>query len=186
LATDDEREKKARRATPGTYNVVFRPCSFQHLPEYSDVPVEKVELSFQGKSPPETSFTGSLSGGSAAESANCDANVAVLARFDDVARRNPRRVKKGRLIALCLEPNEPAIEEIKGPVMRESPDDIDHRGTENEARYRYLQQFRGVIWKQLVPERDDNPISITTDYLSVQLMEQISAMFPPASRELLT
>ena len=43
LATDEDREKKAVRSTPGTYHVVVNPDSFQHLPEYSDDPEIKKE-----------------------------------------------------------------------------------------------------------------------------------------------
>lgn len=38
LTTDKEREKKAKYASPGTYNVVVDPKSFQHLPAYSNDP----------------------------------------------------------------------------------------------------------------------------------------------------
>src|ERR1700754_2724477 len=44
LTTDEDREKKAERSSPGTYNVVVNQDSFQHLPEYTDDPEVKREL----------------------------------------------------------------------------------------------------------------------------------------------
>lgn len=43
LTSDEERELKAEHASPGTYNVVVNPDSFQHLPEYNDDSDAKVQ-----------------------------------------------------------------------------------------------------------------------------------------------
>jgi hypothetical protein len=69
LTTDEDRERKAECASPGTYNVVVNPSSFKHLPEYSD--------DLKTLSPPQEPIS-SVPG---------DPNIVVLRQFEDINRR---------------------------------------------------------------------------------------------------
>ncbi|KIX07082.1 uncharacterized protein Z518_05059 [Rhinocladiella mackenziei CBS 650.93] len=180
LTTDDDRERKAERSSPGTYNVVVNQDSFQHLPEYCDDPDVKKEL------PPPlrrgsvaTSLASSAGRESAVEGVPIagDPNIVVLPRFEDVARRG---------IFSSREPRSPVSPRAKHIIikdedhdevtMTEEPDAIDDKSkTGQDARY--LQRFRQVVWNQLVPAEPDVRDGMMRS--SVNVLEMAATTFPP-------
>src|SRR5258708_7415101 len=90
LTTDEDREKKAERSSPGTYTVVVNQDSFHYLPKYNDDPEVKRELlSPLRPGSTATSLPGSAGRESAMEwvAVPGGPNIVVLLRFKDVVRR---------------------------------------------------------------------------------------------------
>jgi hypothetical protein len=87
LTTDEERERKAERATPGTYNVIVSPESFQHLPAYSNdpssIPLRRVSLVTSTESSHRQNFYPDAHGLD-------DPDVIILSRFEDFPRKKSR------------------------------------------------------------------------------------------------
>jgi hypothetical protein len=155
LLTDDDREKKAERSSPGTYHVLVNPDSFAHLPEYSDDSDAKRERSLPVRRPSiAPSLASSLGQGSEGIPFPSDPNIVLLPRFEDTAKRLTGK-----------EPPSPTLVRVK---TEEQPSE--------EA---YLTQFKEVVWKHLVPvevsQLDGNCRS------SAAIIEQESLSFPPVS-----
>ena len=180
LTTDEDREKKAERSSPGTYNVVVNQESFQHMPEYNDDPDIKREfLSPIRRGSLATSLGSSLGRESAAEGIPIpgDSNVVVLPRFEDITRRGTFSSNQAR------SPISPMVkhiiiksEEQEEAVITEEPewvDDITEAG--QEARYR--RQFRQVVWRQLIPAEPDQRDGMVRS--SVNVLEAAASRFPP-------
>lgn len=180
LTTDEDREKKAERSSPGTYNVVVNQDSFQHLPEYGDDgDVKKEFLSPLRRGSVATSLSSGLGRDQTSESApaSTDPNIVVLPRFEDVARRTTfgSTISRPHLSPL-LRQNPFKLEDSEEAVIVEEPEKMDTtQGTSQEAIY--SRQFRHVVWKQLVPaelgQRDGMLGS------SVHVLESAAASFTP-------
>lgn len=150
LTTDEDRERKAEKATPGTYHVLVNPDSFMHLPEYSDDPeVKKELLSPLRRGSLATSLASSL--GRESEKAVHDPNIVVLPRFEDVARRaHPR------------DPCSPTL-----PRFKAEEDDT-------FVEDKYVERFKQFCWRQLVlvdAEQSERP--------SVAVFEDEMHFYPP-------
>lgn len=163
LTTDEDRERKAESRTPGTYNLVVNPESFQHLPEYSED---------GDKTSPRR---GSVSSGGREEEANAeDANVVILRRFEDASRRVAQRKESPadspRVSSFSqLEINEP---DTAQPSMQ--------RTAQREQESKLLSYFRKHIWRQLAQVE-----SATQTQSGVEILENAARHFPPVSANLL-
>lgn len=180
LTTDEDREKKAERSSPGTYNVVVNQDSFQHLPEYGDDgDVKKEFLSPLRRGSLATSLSSGLGRDQASEPApaSTDPNIVVLPRFEDVARRTTfgSTISRPHLSPL-LKQNPFKLEDSEEAVITEEPEKMDTtQSTSQEAIY--SRQFRHVVWRQIVPaelgQRDGMLGS------SVHVLESAAASFTP-------
>ncbi|EXJ96241.1 hypothetical protein A1O1_01367 [Capronia coronata CBS 617.96] len=184
LTTDEEREKKAERSSPGTYNVVVNQDSFQHLPEYGDDPEVKTEIlsplrrgsiaaSLASSTGRETVVEGTPVAG--------DPNVVVLPRFEDVGRRSTFSHSSKDTKSPFSPTGRPTpvikSEETVGPVFTEEPASVMMDDLRIGQDARYLRQFRHVVWRQLVPsERDSRDGMIPS---SVNVLETAARTFPP-------
>lgn len=162
LTTDEERERKAEASSPGTYQVVVNPNSFQHLPEYSeDVEIKRERLSPLRRSSIATSLASSLGRDSTLEVITVpgDPNTIVLPRFEDISRKTTRELKS---------PVSPVIQQpfikLEEPEIKPVP----NRDSE------ILNHFRDVVWRQLVPNESEH-------HTSVVLLDEIAVDFPPVS-----
>jgi hypothetical protein len=140
LFNDEERERKAERASPGTYHVVVNPDSFQHLPEYSDEDVVKRDLLSPLRrgsvAPSLASSFGKESSGEGIPVPG-DPNIVVLPRFEDVPKRPANK-----------DPRSPSSPSLSRVQTKDSVVSSDHELGMNEEKY--LSQFRDVVWRQLV------------------------------------
>lgn len=180
LVTDEDREKKAERSSPGTYTVVVNQESFQHLPEYSDDPQIKRELlSPKRRGSLATSLASSLSRDAVVEGVPVpgDPNIVVLPRFEDLSRRGTFSSNHPRSpVSPVAKHVTIKLEDLEDAVVFEEPTLMDESiGNHQEARY--LQQLREVVWKQLVPAEPDHRDGMVRS--SVNLLETTAATFPP-------
>ena len=188
LTTDEDRERKAERTNPGTYNVVVNPDSFQHLPEYSDDPdIKSLRLSPLRRGSLAVSLASSLGKESPLDgtSSSGDPNIVVLPRFEDTTRRataqwrDPRSPTSPLLLGSKIKIKEEE-EETSTDLLNATQTSIAapvHEGQDSK----YLVQFRNVVWKQLVqaePESNETNPNTTS---SADVMEQVAAQFPPVS-----
>lgn len=178
LTTDEDREKKAERSSPGTYNVVVNQDSFHHLPEYNDDPEGKRELLLSSLR--RCSIATSLaSSASRIEGAAVlgDSNIVVLPRFEDVVRRRTFSAKGSRL------PISPTAKKavVKGEEQDEVTTDEELRSVNDADSIgqdsKYLIQFRHVVWRQLVPAEPDRRDGMVRS--SINLLEAAANGFPP-------
>lgn len=149
LTTDEDRERKAERAHPGTYHVLVNPDSFAHLPEYSDDSDARQLLSPLRRGSVTASLASSL--GRESEKSVHDPNVVVLPRFEDAARRISSR-----------EPGSPTVPRLK---VEEDDTPVDDR---------YIERFKNVVWRQLVPVDCEE-----TGKASVAIFEEEMQFYPP-------
>ncbi|KIV78327.1 hypothetical protein PV11_10054 [Exophiala sideris] len=182
LTTDEDREKKAERYSPGTYNVVLNQDSFQNLPEYSDDPEVKKEFAVPLRRP---SLAVSVASGRdiAVEGIPIpdDPNIVVLPRFEDIARRNTfssSRDFQSPIISPTARSTLIKTESSGSNVIVEEPASM----TESERVHigqdeRYLRQFRYVVWRQLVPAELDQRDGMHRS--SVGILESAADVFPP-------
>ncbi|OAL19112.1 hypothetical protein AYO22_10060 [Fonsecaea multimorphosa] len=186
LTTDEEREKKAGRSSPGTYNVVVNPESFQHLPEYNDEAEIKRELLPPLRRDSVATSLGSSLGrepGVEAIPVSGDPNVVVLPRFQDVKRRSTFSSNRARSPisptgrhALVKDEATIKVEDQEEAVLSEESDSVtESSGVGQEARY--LRQFRQVVWKHLVPAEPDQRDGMARS--SVHILEHAANGFPP-------
>ena len=180
LTTDEDREKKAERSSPGTYNVVVNQDSFQHLPEYNDDPEIKRELlSPIRRGSLATSLGSSLSREAAIDGASIsgDPNMIVLPRFEDVTRRGTFSSNQARSpISPVAKHAIIKSEELEEAIISDEPETMDDSGRlSREARY--LRQFRQVVWRQLVPAEPDQRDGMVR--ASANILEAAAAVFPP-------
>lgn len=185
LTTDEDRERKAERMSPGTYNVVVNPESFQHMPEYSEDPdIKSSRLSPLRRGSLATSLASSLGKESPLDgaSASGDPNIVVLPRFEDTARRATSQWRDPRSPTSLLLPGKIKIEEQDSPadvtMMRRT---IISHPVHEEQDSRYLEQFRNVVWKQLVQAEPGSTATNPNPSSSADVMEQVAAQFPPVS-----
>jgi hypothetical protein len=180
LTTDEDREKKAERSSPGTYNVVVNQDSFQHLPEYNDDPEIKREfLSPLRRGSVATSLGSSLSREAAGDGASVsgDPNIIVLPRFEDVTRRGTFSSNQARspISPILKHPNIKS-EDLEEAIMTEEPETmVESSRLGREARY--LRQFRQVVWRQLVPAEPDQRDGMVRS--SANILEAAATVFPP-------
>ena len=186
LTTDEDRERKAERTSPGTYHVVVNPDSFQHMPEYSEDPdIKGLRLSPLRRGSLATSLASSLGKESPidAASASGDPNIIVLPRFEDTARRATVQWRDPR------SPTSPLLlgSKIKTEEEDSSADMATMRRTTitgpvyEEQDSKYLVQFRNVVWKQLVQAEPGSTATNPNPSSSADVMEQVAAQFPPVS-----
>ncbi|OAG42177.1 hypothetical protein AYO21_03631 [Fonsecaea monophora] len=186
LTTDEEREKKAGRSSPGTYNVVVNPNSFQHLPEYNDdLDVKREVLLPPRRGSVATSLGSSLGREQAAEviPVSGDPNTVVLPRFQDVRRRGTFSSNRARSPisptarhAIIKDEAVVKIEDQDEAVLSEDSDFMTESSTVGQEA-RYLRQFRQVVWKHLVPAEPDQRDGMVRS--SVTIMEHAASSFPP-------
>ena len=167
LANDEEREKKAELASPGTYHVVVNPDSFQRLPEYSDDDAPRRDrLSPLRRGSLAASLASSFGKDSTGDkSVPGDPNVVVLPRFEDVARRQTGKD--------CKSPTSPNLRRIK--TEDETKHSPEREQEANEERY--IRRFRDVVWRQLVPAEVDQLDGMERS--SSMLVETEAQYFPP-------
>ncbi|EXJ76002.1 uncharacterized protein A1O5_00510 [Cladophialophora psammophila CBS 110553] len=186
LTTDEDREKKAGTSSPGTYNVVVGPQSFQHLPEYNDEPEIKRELlPTLRRGSIATSLASSLGREPGVEAIplSGDPNTVVLPRFQDVKRRstfssNRAHSPTSPIVRPAIIKSEAIIkiEDQEEAVLSEESDSLSETaGVGQEARY--LRQFRQVVWKHLVPAELDQRDGMVRS--SVHILEHAANTFPP-------
>lgn len=186
LTTDEDRERKAERNSPGTYNVVVNPDSFQHMPEYSDDPdIKSLRLSPLRRGSLAASLASSLGKDSPidAVSLSGDPNIVVLTRFEDTARRATAQWRDQKSPISPL----PTSSKIKIKEEEELADSPSTRRTTITAPQhegqdsKYMVQFRNVVWKQLVQaEPGDFGVSASASS-SADIVEEVAANFPPVS-----
>lgn len=186
MTTDEERERKAERTSPGTYNVVVNPDSFQHMPEYSDDPdIKSLRLSPLRRGSMAASLASSLGKESPidAVSLSGDPNIVVLTRFEDTARRATAQWRDHKSPISPI----PASSKVKIKEEEIPADSLSTRRTTITAPShegqdsKYMVQFRNVVWKQLVQaEPGDFGVSASASS-SADVMEEVAAHFPPVS-----
>lgn len=170
LTTDEERERKAEASSPGTYNVVVNPDSFQHLPEYSDdVEIKRERLSPLRRTSIAASLASSLGRDSSLEGVPVpvpgDPNTIVLPRFEDLSRKPTREIKS---------PTSPVVQHTFIKV-----EDQETKPIRTEEELKSLEHFRTVVWRQLVPTESEGATSVV-------LLDKIAAEFPPVSLVLIS
>ncbi|KIW98855.1 uncharacterized protein Z519_00518 [Cladophialophora bantiana CBS 173.52] len=186
LTTDEDREKKAETSSPGTYNVVVGPESFQHLPEYNDEPEIKRELlPTLRRGSIATSLASSLGREAGVEAIplSGDPNTVVLPRFQDVKRRSTFSSNRAHspispIVRSAIIKSEAIIkiEDQEEAVLSEESDSLSETaGVGQETRY--LRQFRQVVWKHLVPAELDQRDGMVRS--SVHILEHAANSFPP-------
>jgi hypothetical protein len=189
LTTDEERERKAECTSPGTYNVVVNPDSFQHLPEYSDdAEVKSLRLSPLRRGSLATSMASShgrealLADGvpPGLTGSGDDPNIVILPRFEDTTRRTTVQSKEPR------SPTSPR----QSSCNSEQPDMETHltpdptnslifKAANGGEDFGLLQQFRNVVWKQLTQIEAEKPDVTHHEHLAVNVFEHAAAYFPP-------
>ena len=180
LTSDEEREKKAERSSPGTYNVVVNQDSFQHLPEYNDESEIKREfLSPMRRGSLATSLGSSRSreGNVEGASTSADPNIVVLPRFEDITRRGTFSTNQARSpISPTMQQMMIKSEDLEEAIMTEEPDTIvSYNRSPHEAKY--FRQFRLVVWKHIVPAEPDQLDGMIRS--SANILEAASRSFPP-------
>lgn len=184
LTTDEDRERKAERMSPGTYNVVVNPESFQHMPEYSDDPdIKSLRLSPLRRGSLAASLASSLSKESPIDAASVsgDPNIVVLPRFEDTTRRatvqwrDPKPPTSPLLASSKIKIEEEETSADPPSARRTTITALQHEGQDSK----YMVQFRNVVWKQLVQaEPGDMGVSAGASS-SADIMEEVAAQFPP-------
>ena len=204
LTTDEDRERKAECAIPGTYNVVVNPESFRHLPEYSEDSGTRNEGSLSASLPNSQSLDGMRR--SLAYKSD-DPNVITLLRFEDTTRRSTLQwqdscspptseVSIARLSTDGVDGAD-GVEGMDGGAVPDGLKSIDgvedgdgetridptkslmYRAASGGQDWHLLQQFRNVVWRQLtqvLPEHSEYASSGT------DVLERAAAFFPPVSR----
>jgi hypothetical protein len=181
LTSDEDREKKAKRCSPGTYNVVVNQDSFHHLPEYNDDPEARRELLSRlrrGSIPTSLASSAGREFSMKGVAAPGDPNIVVLPRFEGVVRRgtfssneSPISSTAKNTIIKGEEQDEVVIDEELSSV-----NDADSMSQDSK----YLIQFRHVVWRQLVPAEPDQRDGMVRP--SVSVLEAAANGFPPVRR----
>jgi hypothetical protein len=195
LTTDEEREKKAECTSPGTYNVVVNPESFQHLPEYGDDGESKsLHLSPLRRGSLAASMASSQgrdSGGDGVHQSDGgihtreDPNVVILPRFEDATRRSTSQWKETR------SPSSPRLTTIlsetataptaDGRLNFEGEPSLMQQAAEGGQDANLLQHFRSHIWCQLAQVESQNGAPASTRRSGVEVLEHAARHFPPVS-----
>jgi hypothetical protein len=189
LTTDEERERKAERTSPGTYNVVVNPDSFQHLPEYcDDAEIKSLRL------PPlrRGSLTASMTSSHGKETllADCahpgpvgatdDPNVVILHRFEDTSRRITVQTKEPR--SPTSVPQSSTNSEQPDAESQFAPDPANSlisQAANGGEDFGLLQQFRNVVWKQLAQIEAEKPDATQHEHVAANVFEHAAVFSPP-------
>lgn len=164
LLTDEDRERKAEASTPGTFNVIVNPESFQTLTEYSPIDIDSKNIETPLR---RGSIAASLASNYGRDSMMeaiplpDDPNTVILPRFEDLSRRSTKELKSP------TSPTASARREIK---LEEEEPQISFRSPEITI----LRHFRDVVWTRLVPPEHGPDTSIV-------LLDEAAAQFPPVS-----
>lgn len=196
LTTDEERERKAEATSPGTYNVVVNPESFQHLPEYSDdLDAKSLRADPRRRASLPTSLASSQGREMSVDGApelddvphhSEDPNVVILDRFQDGTRRATLAWKESRspigaqVSMSGLEINPPIVE---GPVRDDTTRSLMQIAAEGGQDSNLLHHFRVHIWPQLNQVQIQGMAqesSQATNY-GVEVLEHAARVFPPVS-----
>jgi hypothetical protein len=174
--------------SPGTYNVVVNPDSFQHMPEYSDDPdVKSLRLSPLRRGSLAASLASSVGRDSSldASSHSGDPNIVVLPRFEDTARRATAQWRDSKVATSPLLPSLKIKVEEEEDSSAGSPDirrtaavAPQHEGQDSK----YVVQFRNVVWKQLVQAEPEDFGVFASASSSADIMEEVAAQFPPVCK----
>jgi hypothetical protein len=195
LTTDEERERKAECTSPGTYNVVVNPESFQHLPEYNDdSDVKSLRLSPLRRASLAASMTSShgrdgVDGVHQVDGVHHgseDPNVVILGRFEDATRRATLQWKDSR------SPSSPRAtttsSEVSAPIADGHMDfdptqSLMQRAAEGGQDSNLLQHFRNHIWRQLaqIEHESTAPASVQAVPSGVEVLEHAARFFAPVS-----
>jgi hypothetical protein len=198
LTTDEEREKKAECTSPGTYNVIVNPGSFQHLPEYGDdADVKSLRLSPLRRGSLAASMASSQGKDSGMEGMHQvrvdgvhhvseDPNVVILRRFEDATRRSTSQWKDSRSPTsprMTTGSSDASLPLVKGHVDGDSTQSLMQRAAEGGQDSNLLKHFRSHIWRQLAQiEHERLPHAPTRAPDSgVAVLEHAAQFFPPVS-----
>lgn len=192
LTTDEERERKAETRSPGTYNVVVNPESFQHLPEYSeDLDVRGLQISSRRRG----SVTASMNSGSQGRdvvgdqadglrSPTEDPNVVILRRFEDATRRAVLQRRDSRSPssprAAVPPPVSPVIK-TESQVEEDSSISLMQQAAEGGLHSHLLLHFRKHIWRQLAQIESAAHPANRPALTGVEVLEDAARFFPPVS-----
>jgi hypothetical protein len=194
LTTDEERERKAETTSPGTYNVVVNPESFQHLPEYTDDPdVKSVRLSPLRRGSLAASMASSQGREPLVDSAqqfdgvpyhSDDPDVVILRRFEDATRRATLQLKDSRSPTSPQIPT--TVSEVSAPMVdgHAEPDpthSLMQRAAEGGRDSNLLHHFRSHIWRQLAQVESECMAQASAHATSsgVEVLEHAARFFPP-------
>lgn len=192
LKTDEEREKKAEGTSPGTYNVIVNPESFQHLPEYGDdaemkilrlSPLRRGSLavsmaSSQGREP-------GVDGSHQVDGVHQDSvdpNVVILPRFEDATRRATLQWKDLHSPTpprLTTNSSEASIPILDGHADTEPTQSLMQRAAEGGQDANLLQHFRNHIWQQLAQIEHESMARTSIRGSGIEVLENAARFFPP-------
>ncbi|PYH76129.1 hypothetical protein BO82DRAFT_347741 [Aspergillus uvarum CBS 121591] len=174
LGSDEERERKAQSAIPGTYHVVAIPESFSQLPEYTDgaADADQSTVSLDSTVISESDLAEN-------DTRACGPDVVILQKFRDTRRpqyfhrRSPSQSPEsdpGSSILSVASGPEP-IADYTGPGWQYVSDHLDL----GHYDFILLDHFRRVVCAQLICGVGiDNGHGLTAEFL-----EQEAASFPP-------
>ena len=170
--------------SPGTYNVVVNPDSFQHMPEYSDdTKIKRLRLSPLRRGSLATSMASSWGKDSPIDAhiVSGDPNIIVLPRFEDTVRRATAHWKDQRPSILPgLPGREIKMKEEKDPMKVPQIQQNTEPTLQCEPQHsKYILQFRNVVWKQLVQAELDVAEGNSYTSSSAEVLEQVATDFPP-------
>ena len=202
MTTDEERERKAETTSPGTYNVVVNPESFQHLPEYTDdLDVKGLRLSPLRRGSLAASMASSLGRESVVDGAqqidgmsnrSDDPDIVILRRFEDASRRATLQWKDSRS---PTSPQIPTTLSEVSPLTMDGHTEPDHtpslmeRAAEGGQDSNLLRHFRNHTWRQLAQvesEKNTAQASNRATRSGVEVLEHAARFFPPVSVHILT
>jgi hypothetical protein len=189
LMTDEERERKAECTSPGTYNVVVNPDSFQHLPEYSDDAESKsLRLSPLRRG----SLAASMASSHGREAllvdgvppgitgSGEDPNVVILHRFEDTTRRTTVQSKESRSpTSLRQSSSNPEQPDTETHIAPDPTTSLISKAANGGEDFGLLQQFRNVVWKQLMQIEAESPDVTQHEHSAINVFEHAAAYFPP-------
>lgn len=192
LKTDEEREKKAECTSPGTYNVIVNPESFQHLPEYGDdadvkmfglSPLRRGSLaasmaSSQGREP---GVDGSHPVDGVYQDSD-DPNVVILPRFEDATRRATLQWKDFHSPTpprLTTHSSGASIPILDGHADTEPTQSLMQRAAEGGQDAHLLQHFRNHIWQQLAQVEHESMAQASIRGSGIEVLEHAARCFPP-------
>ena len=194
LKTDEEREKKAECTSPGTYNVIVNPESFQHLPEYGDdadvkilrlSPLRRGSLaasmaSSQGR---ESGVDGTHQVDGAYQDSD-DPNVVILPRFEDTTRRATLQWKDFHSPTPprpTTNSSETSIPMLDSHADTEPTQSLMQRAAEGGQDANLLQHFRNHIWRQLAQVEHESTAQASIRGSGIEVLEHAARFFPPVS-----
>jgi Fungal specific transcription factor domain len=189
LTTDEDRERKAECSSPGTYNVIVNPDSFQHLPEYSD----DAESKSLGLSPLRRgSLAASMASSHGKEAllvdgvppgsigSGEDPNVVILHRFEDTARRTTILSREPRSpTPLRQSSSSPEQADTETQFTPDPTTSLIFKAANGGEDFGLLQQFRNVVWKQLTQIEAEKLDATQHEHITANVFEHAAAYFPP-------